>query len=48
MYGHLSMQGSDPTIPDELYQGTAKNAEGYLTNTLVEKAKEEGYHIEVS
>ena len=47
-YGHLCMRGSDPIIQDELYQGTAKSAEGYLAGTLFEKAKDEGCHIEVN
>ena len=47
-YGHACMKGSDPIISDELYQGTAKSAEGYLAGILFEKAKEEGCAIEVN
>ena len=42
------MKGSDPIISDELYQGTAKSAEGYLAGILFEKAKDEGCEIEVN
>jgi len=47
-YGHACMKGSDPIITDDLYQGTAKSAEGYLAGILFEKAKEEGCAIEVN
>lgn len=42
------MKGSDTIITDELYQGTAKSAEGYLDAILFQKAKEEGCEIEVN
>ena len=41
------MKGSDPIIADELYQGTANSAEGYLAGILFNKAKE-GCNIEVN
>ena len=47
-YGHACMKGADPIIDDELYQGTAKLAEGYLAGILFEKAKEEGCTIELN
>ena len=47
-YGHVSMRGTDPIITDDLYQGTAKSAEGYLASVLFEKAQEEGCHVEVN
>ena len=37
-YGHACMKDSDPIIADELYQGTAKLAEGYLAGILFDKA----------
>ena len=40
------MKGADPNIGDELYQGTAKSAEGYLASVLFEKAKDEGCIVE--
>ena len=46
-YGHVCMRGSDP-IDDELYEGTAKSAEGYLTGICFEKAKDEGCVIEIN
>ncbi len=47
-YGHASMRGCDSIIEDELYQGTAKSAEGYLAGVLFQKAKEEGCNIAVN
>ena len=44
-YGHACMKGSDTTIPDELYQGTSKSAEGYLAALLFQKAREEGCEV---
>lgn len=41
-YGHLSMRGVDDICDEELWQGTAKAAEGQLAHTLWGKAKEEG------
>ena len=41
------MRGSDP-IDDQLHEGTAKSAEGYLAGVLFEKAKEEGCAIEIN
>lgn len=40
-YGHACMKGSDPVLTEELYQGTAKTAEGYLAGVLFERAKDE-------
>ena len=37
-----------PIIQDNLYQGTAKSAEGYLAGILFAQAKEEGCVIEVN
>lgn len=42
------MRGADPIITDDLYQGTAKSAGGYLASVLFEKAQEEGCHVEVN
>ena len=47
-YGHACMRGTDAIIPDELYSGMAKSAEGYLAGVLFAKAKEEGCHIEIN
>lgn len=47
-YRHACMKGFDSIITDDLYQGTAKSAEGYLAGILFEKAKEEGCTIEVN
>ena len=47
-YGHACMRGTDTIIPDELYSGTAKSAEGYLAGILFAKEKEEGCHIEIN
>lgn len=47
-YGHASMKGADPIISEELYQGTAKSAEGYLASVLFDKAKDEGCVVEVN
>ena len=38
---------NDDIIGGELYQGTAKGAEGYAANITFQKAKEEGMHVEV-
>ena len=34
-YGHASMRGADSMVDDQLYQGTAKSAEGYLAAVLI-------------
>ena len=47
-YGHASMRGCDSIISDDLYQGTAKSAEGYLAGVLFQQAKEEGCKIAVN
>ena len=47
-YGHACMKGSDPIVSGDLYQGTAKSAEGYLAGVLFQQAKEEGCHIEIN
>lgn len=44
-YGHVSMRGADSIIEDNLYEGTAKSAEGYLAAVLFQKAREEGCKI---
>ena len=41
------MRGSDP-IDDQLYEGTAKSAEGYLAGICFEKAKDERCVIEIN
>ena len=33
-YGHASMRGSDSLIEEDLYEGTAKSAEGFLAAVL--------------
>ena len=35
-------------IDDDLYQGTAKSAEGYLAGVLFQKASDEGCKIQVN
>ena len=46
-YGHVSMRGNHSLFSDEnLYEGTAKSAEGYLAAALFKKAHEEGCRIE--
>lgn len=45
-YGHVSMRGADSIIEDNLYEGTAKSAEGYLAAVLFQKAREEGCKID--
>ena len=47
-YGHLSMRGADKICSDDLWQGTAKAAEGHLAQILWAKAKEEGLKVEVN
>ena len=47
-YGHLSMQGANNISAEELWQGTAKAAEGHLAQILWAKAKEEGMKVEVN
>lgn len=42
------MRGSDAIITDELYEGTAKSAEGYLAGILFQQAKDEGRQIEIN
>jgi len=37
----------DNAIGGELFQGTAKSAEGHAADIAFKKAKEEGMHIEV-
>ena len=41
-YHHICQKGSDNIIEEELYKGTSKSAEGYLT---LSKAKEEGMQV---
>lgn len=38
-YGHLCMRGADTICDEELWQGTAKSAEGHLSEVLWAKAK---------
>ena len=47
-YGHASMRGTDSVVDDQLYEGTAKSAEGYLASVLFRKASEEGCKILVN
>ena len=42
------MRGSDSIVSNDLYQGTAKSAEGYLAGVLFQQAKEEGCKIVVN
>jgi len=44
-YGHLSMRGADRICNEDLWQGTAKAAEGHLAQLLWARAKEEGMLI---
>lgn len=44
-YGHLSMRGADRICNADLWQGTAKAAEGHLAQLLWARAKEEGMLI---
>jgi len=47
-YGHLSMRGADKICNEELWQGTAKAAEGHLAQVLWAKAKEEELEVEIN
>ena len=47
-YGHLSMRGADSICDEELWQGTAKAAEGHLAQVLWAKAKDEDMMVEVN
>ena len=47
-YGHLSMRGADNICDEELWQGTAKAAEGHLAQVLWAKAKDEEMAVEVN
>ena len=47
-YGHLSMRGADRICDEELWQGTAKSAEGHLSQKLWAQAKEEGLKVEIN
>ena len=47
-YGHLCMREADTICDEELWQGTAKSAEGHLREVLWAKAKEEGLKLEVN
>ena len=42
------MRGSDSLIEDDLYEGTAKSAEGFLAAVLFKKANDEGCSIEIN
>ena len=45
---HVCMRGKEnDTVGGELYQGTAKGAEGYGASIAFQRAKEEGMHVEV-
>ena len=47
-YEHLSMRGADTICDEELWQGTAKAAEGHLSQVLWAKAKGEGLNVSVN
>lgn len=47
-YGHLSIRGAENISTKELWQGTAKAAEGHLAQILWSKGKEEGIKVEVN
>ena len=47
-YGHLSMRGADRICDEDLWQGTAKSAEGHLSQQLWAQAKEEGLKVEIN
>lgn len=47
-YGHLSMRGADRICNEDLWQGTAKAAEGHLAQLLWARTKEEGMKVEVN
>ena len=42
------MHGSDSLIEDDLYEGTAKSAEGFLAAVSFKKANDEGCSIEIN
>ena len=44
-YGHLCMRGSNNICDTDIWEGTAKSAEGHLAHVLFAKAKEEGMNI---
>ena len=47
-YGHLSMRGADRICNQDLWQSTAKSAEGHLSQQLWTQAKEEGLKVEIN
>lgn len=47
-YGHLSMWGAHRICDEDLWQGTAKSAEGHLSQKLWAQAKEEGSKVEIN
>ena len=47
-YRHASMRVTDSIVDDQLYEGTAKSAEGYLASVLFRKTNEEGCNILVN
>ena len=47
-YGHLSMRGADRICDEDLWQGTAKAAEGHLRQKLRAQAKEEGLKVAIN
>ncbi|XP_068705034.1 uncharacterized protein [Montipora foliosa] len=47
-YGHLSMRGADRICDEDLWQGTAKSAEGHLSQKLWAQAKEEGLNVAIN
>ena len=47
-YGHACMRGSDPIITQTSSTRVQQSQEGYLAGILFEKAKEEGYTIEIN
>lgn len=47
-YGHVSMQGADRICDEDLWEGTAKSAEGHLSQKLWPQAKEEGMKVAIN
>ena len=38
----------DPALTDDLYEGNAKSAKGFLAGVLFQIAKDEGCHVEIN
>lgn len=47
-YGHACMRGSNNSCDSELWEGTAKAAEGHLAEVCFSKAKEEGMVVAIT